>query len=50
MQRMAADLALNGQPSILMKGSVFPLVPATADAHYMSNSVHNIMMKQTQLI
>ncbi len=41
MQRMAAYLALNGLPSILMKGSVFPLVPATTDAHYMTNSVHN---------
>ena len=42
MLRMVADLALHGQLNIIMKGSIFPLVPTVTDAYYMSNSVHDV--------
>ena len=42
MQRMVADLAINRQLNIMMKGSVFPLVPTATDAYYMSNSVPDV--------
>ena len=42
MQCMVADLALNGQLNIIMKGSEFPLVPTETDVHYMANSLHHV--------